>query len=177
MDGEYNLLETYSAEIYQATVWIYPPEILPLKIRAKGAALAAAADFLGNFLVVEVTPVGIANIGWRFYVVWAVLNLVNAAIVWLFYPETGGLLLEAVDQIFVGNEISEARPSSNLRGVRRLQWSKVAVAAGAVKKSKAERAKIASSDMGSEDGTVRKSDDIQRPTTEHIDSQSHISGL
>ena len=36
---------------WMATVWIYPAEILPLKIRAKGAALAAAADFLGNFLV------------------------------------------------------------------------------------------------------------------------------
>lgn len=34
-----------------ATVWVYPAEILPLKIRSKGAALAAAADFLGNFLV------------------------------------------------------------------------------------------------------------------------------
>lgn len=34
-----------------ATVWVYPAEILPLKIRAKGAALAAAADFVGNFLV------------------------------------------------------------------------------------------------------------------------------
>ncbi len=32
-----------------ATVWIYLPEILPLKTRAKGASLAAAADFLGNF--------------------------------------------------------------------------------------------------------------------------------
>ena len=41
---------------WMATVWVYPPEILPLKIRAKGAALAAGADFLGNFLVVEVTP-------------------------------------------------------------------------------------------------------------------------
>ena len=36
---------------WMATVWIYPPEILPLKLRAKGAALAAAADFLGNFVV------------------------------------------------------------------------------------------------------------------------------
>lgn len=34
-----------------ATVWVYPAEILPLKIRAKGAALATASDFLGNFLV------------------------------------------------------------------------------------------------------------------------------
>lgn len=36
---------------WMATVWVYPAEILPLKIRSKGAALAAAADFLGNFLV------------------------------------------------------------------------------------------------------------------------------
>ncbi len=48
---------------WMATVWVYPPEILPLKIRAKGAALAAAADFLGNFLVVEVTPDGVKNLG------------------------------------------------------------------------------------------------------------------
>ncbi len=61
---------------WMATVWIYPAEILPLKIRAKGASLAAAADFLGNFLVVEVTPPGIANSGWKFYIIWAVLNVV-----------------------------------------------------------------------------------------------------
>lgn len=34
-----------------ATVWVYPAEIAPLKIRAKGAALATAANYLGNFLV------------------------------------------------------------------------------------------------------------------------------
>jgi len=41
-------LLTYTG--WMATVWCYPPEILPLKIRAKGAALAAAADFLGILL-------------------------------------------------------------------------------------------------------------------------------
>ncbi len=50
--------------------------------------------------MVEVTPYGIARIGWRFYVVWAVFNLSNAIIVWLFYPETGGLTLETVDRVF-----------------------------------------------------------------------------
>lgn len=44
------LLTHYSIG-WMATVWVYPAEILPLKIRSKGAALAAAADFLGNFLV------------------------------------------------------------------------------------------------------------------------------
>jgi hypothetical protein len=36
---------------WMATSWVYPAEILPLKLRAKGSALAAAADFLGNFVV------------------------------------------------------------------------------------------------------------------------------
>ncbi|KAJ9606758.1 hypothetical protein H2200_008767 [Cladophialophora chaetospira] len=118
---------------WMATVWVYPPEILPLKIRAKGAALAAGADFLGNFLVVEVTPDGVKNLGWKFYIVWAVLNLANAIIVWTFYPETGGQPLEAVDTLFVDG--SQRRRDSTLvidsenidadsKGVLdRFQWS------------------------------------------------------
>jgi hypothetical protein len=48
---------------WMASVWRYPPEILPLKTRAKGVSLAAAAAFLGNFLVVEITPPALKNIG------------------------------------------------------------------------------------------------------------------
>ena len=44
-----------------ATVWIYPPEILPLKLRAKGAALATAVDFLGNFVVRLYLPLNQRN--------------------------------------------------------------------------------------------------------------------
>ncbi len=58
-----------------ATVWIYPPEILPLKTRAKGASLATAADFLGNFLVVEITPPALKNLGYRTYIILAILNI------------------------------------------------------------------------------------------------------
>ncbi len=92
-----------------ATVWTYPPEILPLKIRAKGAALAAAADFLGNFIVVEITPPGLQNIGYRLYIVFAVLNIANAAIVWAFYPETAGSTLESVDFLFTNKDVLEGR--------------------------------------------------------------------
>ena len=123
---------------WMATVWIYPPEILALKVRAKGASLAAAADFLGNFLVVEVTPVGLQNIGWKFYIVWAVLNLVNAVIVWCLYPETGGLPLEAVDDVFVEN--SGLMAAKGVAG--RFQWQYVGKSKQAVREwrinSKAE---------------------------------------
>ncbi|KAF2087391.1 general substrate transporter [Saccharata proteae CBS 121410] len=117
---------------WMACVWIYPPEILPLKIRAKGAALAAAADFLGNFLVVEVTPVGLDNIGYRFYIVFAVLNIANAIVVWLFYPETAGLPLEAVDMLFADAATHDALASAaeKPKGYRKLQWAIVGSSAG-----------------------------------------------
>ncbi|KAK4228127.1 general substrate transporter [Podospora fimiseda] len=119
---------------WMACVWVYPPEILPLGIRAKGSALAAAADFIGNWLVVELTPVGIANMGWKFYLVWAVFNFVNAIVVWLLYPETGGLMLEAVDHVFAERDENEDGIRNGL--IDKFQWSRVRVAADAVKQAK-----------------------------------------
>ncbi|OIW25740.1 hypothetical protein CONLIGDRAFT_635532 [Coniochaeta ligniaria NRRL 30616] len=134
---------------WMACVWIYPPEILPLSIRAKGSGLAAAADFLGNYLVVQVTPVGIRKMGAWFYVVWAVLNLVNAAVVWLCYPETGGLTLEAVDSVFTRDEEEPGSTSDEggfATGLRELQWSRVGVAAEMVRESRAARKRDAATE-------------------------------
>lgn len=105
-----------------ATVWCYPPEILPLRIRAKGAALAAAADFLGNFIVVEITPPALQNIGYKTYIIFAVLNIINAVVVWAFYPETAGSTLESVDFLFTNTDEMEEtkRPFYH-----RIQWSVV----------------------------------------------------
>jgi len=113
----------------------YPPEILPLKIRARGAALAAAADFCGNFLVVEITPKSLENIGWRTYIIWAVLNLVNAFIVWLFYPETAGIPLEKIDLLFTG-EAGVLAEGEKQAFYRKLQWSIVGKASTEVKRHK-----------------------------------------
>jgi hypothetical protein len=51
--------------------------------------------------VVEITPPALANIKWRSYLIWAVLNLANAVIVFCFYPETAGMTLESVDRLFI----------------------------------------------------------------------------
>lgn len=52
----------------------------------------------------RITPVAIANIKWRTYILWAVLNFVFIFIVYFFYPETKGLTLEETDNIFVGGD-------------------------------------------------------------------------
>ena len=51
--------------------WLYPPEILPLSIRAKGASLSTASNWAFNFLVGELTPVLQQTIKWRLYLVHA----------------------------------------------------------------------------------------------------------
>lgn len=51
--------------------WLYPPEILPLKIRSKGASLSTATNWAFNFLVGEMTPLLQEWIGWRLYLIHA----------------------------------------------------------------------------------------------------------
>jgi sugar porter (SP) family MFS transporter len=51
--------------------WLYPPEILPMSIRAKGASLSTAANWTFNWLVGEVTPILQDAIQWRLYLVHA----------------------------------------------------------------------------------------------------------
>ena len=42
----------------------------------------------------------IGNIGWRFYIIFAVLNLTWTPFIWYFYVETAGLSFEEVDSMF-----------------------------------------------------------------------------
>jgi hypothetical protein len=51
--------------------WLYPPEILPLSIRAKGASLSTASNWAFNWLVGEMTPILQDLIQWRLYLLHA----------------------------------------------------------------------------------------------------------
>lgn len=51
--------------------WLYPPEILPLSIRAKGASISTATNWAFNWLVGELTPILQELIKWRLYLVHA----------------------------------------------------------------------------------------------------------
>lgn len=140
-----------------ATVWIYPPEILPLKIRAKGASLAAAADFLGNFLVVEITPPALKNIGYKTYIIFAVFNIVNAAVVWCFYPETAGQTLESVDRLFIDDWQERDALNDKFSFVKRAQWSMVRKAREVRKNNEFKERNLTALDSGvQKDGSVQE---------------------
>jgi hypothetical protein len=153
-----------------ATVWIYPPEILPLKTRAKGASLAAAADFLGNFLVVEITPPALKNIGYKTYIIFAVLNIVNVIIVWCFYPETAGQTLESVDQIFVADWEDEVAAGGKIPILHQTQWSVVRKARAIAREGTIRRRNAVYSDtvLGGQD----KDGDVSDRQVESLESGS-----
>lgn len=78
---------------------------------------------LTNFQVVEITPPALQNIGYKTYIIFAVFNVVNALIVFLFYPETMGLPLESVDLLFIqADEAADVASSKNKPFHQRVQW-------------------------------------------------------
>ncbi|KAH8685384.1 sugar transporter-like protein, partial [Tricladium varicosporioides] len=85
---------------FQATVWVYPSEILPLQLRQRGSAVSTACNWIFNYMIVQVTPIALDNIGYRTYIIFAVLNACWVPIIYLFFPETRGLELEDVDRLF-----------------------------------------------------------------------------
>ncbi|RAK93772.1 general substrate transporter [Aspergillus costaricaensis CBS 115574] len=45
--------------------WLYAPEIMPMRHRSHCAALSTASNWIFNYMIVQITPVAIANIRWK----------------------------------------------------------------------------------------------------------------
>ncbi|KIY71948.1 hypothetical protein CYLTODRAFT_434963 [Cylindrobasidium torrendii FP15055 ss-10] len=80
--------------------WLYPPEIMPLSVRAKGVSISTATNWAFNTLVGEMTPYLQEVIGWRVYVMHGGFCACSVVMVWLTYPETKGVPLEEMDRVF-----------------------------------------------------------------------------
>ncbi|KAI5197472.1 general substrate transporter [Aureobasidium subglaciale] len=107
---------------WQGVPWLYPTEINSLSMRTKGAALGTATNWIFNFvsqdfrlsvvlsytnysikMVVEITPIGIDSLHWKFYIIWTVFNFSFIPIVYCLYPETSDRTLEDMDRFFREN--------------------------------------------------------------------------
>lgn len=91
-------IATYSGFAWAATP--YPTEISELNPRSQATALAASANWLWNFVVVKITPIGVENLGWKFFLVWMCFNGAFVPIIYFLYPETAGKTLEELDSLF-----------------------------------------------------------------------------
>ncbi|KAJ5780075.1 hypothetical protein N7457_005235 [Penicillium paradoxum] len=85
---------------FSGLTFLYAAEMAPLEVRAAVNAISTATVWSFTFLIAQVTPVGFASIGNRYYIVFAVINAVIVPSVYFFFPETKGRSLEEIDEIF-----------------------------------------------------------------------------
>lgn len=95
------VFNTFFAIGWLAIPWLYPAEIVPLKIRAPANGLSTSANWIFNFMVVMITPVAFNSIGYKTYIIFAVINAAIMPVIYFFYPETAYRGLEEIDTIFI----------------------------------------------------------------------------
>merc|ERR1712137_1072424 len=80
-------------------IWTYVAEIYPLKYRARCLAVCAMANWTGNFIIAEFTPVLLEKVQFGTFFIFGFFCIVFAVVsAWL--PETKGVPLELVGQLF-----------------------------------------------------------------------------
>jgi len=80
--------------------WIIPAEIFDTRTRAKGVSIATMTSFAFNTMIGQVTPIAMAAVGWRFYILFVICNFTNALFFWAILPETKKLPLEEMNYLF-----------------------------------------------------------------------------
>ncbi|KAK1819106.1 hypothetical protein LTR12_006421 [Friedmanniomyces endolithicus] len=80
--------------------WIVPAEIFDTRTRSKGVSIGVMVSFAFNTMIGQVTPIAMAKIGWRFYIVFVVCNFTNAVYFWATQPETKKRPLEEMNYLF-----------------------------------------------------------------------------
>ncbi|EMC98473.1 hypothetical protein BAUCODRAFT_427418 [Baudoinia panamericana UAMH 10762] len=80
--------------------WAIPAELFGTAMRLKGVSWGAMTSFAFNTMIGQVTPIAVDAIGWKYYVVFIICNFTNAIFFWAFQPETKGLNLEDMDELF-----------------------------------------------------------------------------
>jgi len=82
------------------TPWVYLGESFPLRVRPKSIALGSATNWFWNFLLSFFAPRIAEDIGPLILLIFFCMLLFGFAYVYLFIPETKGLSLEEVDEMY-----------------------------------------------------------------------------
>ena len=80
----------------------YVAEVATFELRAKAFVISSFGDAAANIFSGYTNPVGLAAIGWKYYIVWCCVLVSNFTLIYFFYPETKNLSLEEVAQMFDG---------------------------------------------------------------------------
>lgn len=77
---------------------------MPTCIRSAGVATSYVVMHSVMILVVQVTPMALEDISWRYFLIFLICNCIFVVLLFLFYPETKGKTLEEMNALF-GDEV------------------------------------------------------------------------
>lgn len=87
---------------YTPLLMSYPTEIFPYSLRSKGISCELLSIYGSLVVQAFVNPIGMENLGWKYYIVFCCLLVVFLAVTYFFFPETKGRSLEEIAEIFDG---------------------------------------------------------------------------
>ena len=123
------LYYTFYGLSFLSIPFMYPAEINSQRMRNIGTSLSTMTNWCLCYVVVCVTPPGIANLGWRYYLIYAITNMCFVPLVHFFYVETAQLSLEEIDRVFEikyegGSSITYKQATKMARACRPLDAEK-----------------------------------------------------
>ncbi|KAI4592613.1 hypothetical protein KJ359_011064 [Pestalotiopsis sp. 9143b] len=83
--------------------WLYPAEIFPLQVRAKGNAWGVFGWSIGNGWLTLLCPVMFNAIGENTLHIFGACNILAIPVVWALYPESNQRTLEEMDLLFAAH--------------------------------------------------------------------------
>ncbi|KAF8584693.1 general substrate transporter [Ramaria rubella] len=83
-----------------AVPWILSGEIPPNSTRSLSLSLSAATQWLFNFLIAKITPILLTEIKYGTFLLFAICLIIMVACVYVGLPETSGVALEHIGELF-----------------------------------------------------------------------------
>lgn len=89
---------------YGGIPFLYAAELSPLKMRGTINGISMGTYWIFCILITEITPYLFQSLEWRFFIIFAGLNVVMMGVVYFLFPETAGRTLEEIDRIFMTSD-------------------------------------------------------------------------
>lgn len=96
-----NLVFSFFFTFTGIITWVYPAEIFPVEIRARGNSISTLTNWCIGLVIGQISPLALSAVGFRYFYAFFVFNLCAAICYVLFFPEYAPTFL------FVPREVSK----------------------------------------------------------------------
>jgi hypothetical protein len=83
--------------------WLYPAEIFPIQVRAKGNSWGVVGWSIGNGTLTLLLPYIVSAINEKMMYIFGAVNVLSIPIVWALYPESNQRTLEEMNLLFAAD--------------------------------------------------------------------------